>query len=366
MRVALVHDWLVTYRGGEKVLDAMCEAFPDAEVFTLIHQPGTMSPRIESRPIHTSWLQQVPGIHTRYRHFLPLLPAAVATLKLPACDLVVSSSHCVAKGVPIPAGAKHLSYVHAPMRYMWDRFDDYFGPGRASLPVRAAARLVRPALQRWDVRSSRGIDRIFANSANIAQQISRVWHRDAQVLHPPVELDRFTRLDPLASGRGGYFLWLGALAPYKRVDVAIAAFARTGLPLWIAGSGQESLTGLPPNVRVLGQVPDSQVPELFWNARALVFPGEEDFGLTPIEAQACGRPVIALGRGGVLETTSPQTALYFDPADPDALAAALLDFQRFEAGFDPTEARRGALRFTREAFIQGLRSAAEALVSRPS
>jgi len=364
MRVALVHDWLVTYRGGEKVLDAMCEAYPQAEVFTLIHQPGTMSPRIEARPIHTSWLQQAPGIHQRYRHFLPLLPAAVASLKLPLCDVVISSSHCVAKGVPIPPGARHLSYVHAPMRYMWDRYDDYFGPGRASLPVRAAARTLRPALQRWDVRSSQRIDQVLANSANIAEQIHRVWGREARVLHPPVELDRFSALDPAASGKGGYFLWLGALAPYKRVDVAIAAFAQTGLPLWIAGSGQESLTGLPPNVKVLGQVPDAQVPELFWNARALIFPGEEDFGLTPIEAQACGRPVIALGRGGVLETTSPATALYFQEPTAEALAAALRRFDDFERTFQPEQARASALRFSREAFLAGLRTEVDRLVSR--
>lgn len=361
-RVVLVHDWLVTYRGGEKVLDAMSEAFPEAPIFTLLHAKGSQSERLERARIHPSALDAVPGARRGYRHLLPLLPAVVRTLRLPECDVVISSSHCVAKGVRIPGGARHLSYVHAPMRYVWERYDDYFGPGRASPAVRLAARAVRPYLQRWDRQSSAGIDRLCANSRNIAAQLSKLWGREADVLHPPVELERFSALEPAGSGRGGYFLWLGALAPYKRVDVALAAFARTGLPLWIAGSGQEALGPIPPNVRVLGQVPDAQVPGLLWNARALVFPGEEDFGLTPIEAQACGRPVIALGRGGVLETTSERTAVYFREATEQALVDALRRFEGFEARFDPAEARQSALRFTRARFLEGLRAHVEALL----
>jgi len=239
MRVALVHDWLVTYRGGEKVLAAIAELYPGADLFTLIHTPGPFPQILENRPIHTSFLQRVPGINRRYRYFLPLFPAAVGSLDLRGFDLVISSSHCAAKGVRKPPGARHLSYVHAPMRYMWDRFDDYFGKGRASWPTRAAARLVRPALQSWDRTSSDGVDRFLANSDYVAQKIADLYGRQAQVVPPPVELERFAALPPNGGGQGGYFLSVGALAPYKRLDIAIEAFRRLKLPLWVVGSGQE-------------------------------------------------------------------------------------------------------------------------------
>jgi glycosyltransferase involved in cell wall biosynthesis len=251
------------------------------------------------------------------------------------------------------------------MRYMWDRFDDYFGPGRSSLPIRTAARALRPWLQRWDRTSSAGIDRIIANSRNVAEKISRFWGLESEVIHPPVELERFTGTPLEGGGRGGYFLWLGALAPYKRLDLALAAFREVGAPLWVAGSGQEKVADLPPNVKLLGQVADGDVPELLRGARALVFPGEEDFGITPLEAQACGRPVIAYARGGVLETTDERTALYFREQTPSALAAALRSFDAFEARFDPAAARRNAQRFSRAAFQAAFRRVVDAAVGRP-
>jgi glycosyltransferase involved in cell wall biosynthesis len=282
-KVALVHDWLVSHRGGERVLEAICELYPGADLFTLVHAPGSVPPTIEDRRIHTSFLQRIPGIQRRYRHFLPLMPAAIESFDLTGYELILSSSHCVAKGVRKPPGARHLSYVHAPMRYMWDLFDDYFGPGRASLPVRAAATAVRPFLQRWDRRSARGVDHFVANSRHIARKIEVLYGRQASVVNPPVELERFTAQPPSGSGRGGYFLWLGAFAPYKRLDIAIEAFRSLGLPLWVAGSGQESsrFAQVPPNVRLLGQVPEGQIPALYRDARALIFTGEEDFGRPP-------------------------------------------------------------------------------------
>lgn len=353
MRVALVHDWLISNRGGEKVLEAICELFPDAEIFTLIHQPGTVSPTIERHRIHTSFLQDIPGIHRRHRHFLPLFPTAIERFVLDGFDLVISSSHCVAKGIRVPAGARHVSYVHAPMRYMWDLFDDYFGAGRAPLSVRTAARLVRPGLQYWDRLSAVGVDRFVANSHHIARKIARLYGRWATVVHPPVELERFSRQPLTGAGAGGYFLWLGALAPYKRVDLAIEAFRRTGRTLWIAGGGQEAdrlARYLPPNIRWLGHVPDEDIPALYRNARALIFPGEEDFGITPLEAQASGRPVIALGRGGALETITRRTGILFEDQTVEALMRAVEGFDAFEAGFVPAEARAHAERFSREVF----------------
>ncbi|HVP61298.1 MAG TPA: glycosyltransferase [Myxococcaceae bacterium] len=364
MRVALVHDWLTGRRGGELVLAQLVRLFPDSEIFTLLRVPGSVGPDVESRPIHTSPLQRLPGIARRYRVALPLMPAALRFLEPRGFDLVVSSSHCVAKGVRVPPGTPHLAYVHSPMRYMWDQFDAYFGPGRASLPVRLAAAASRPALQAWDRRTAADPDALVANSHHVARRIAQFWGRKADVIHPPVALDRFGR--PPAGGRGAYFLWLGALAPYKRVDLAVEAFRRTGHALWIAGDGQDARllrSGLPPNVRWLGKVPDAQVPELYRGARALIFPGEEDFGIAPLEALASGRPVIALGRGGALETLTPQTGLFFDRPTPEALIAALERFEPFERGFEPAAARARAELFSEERFRTALRSKVEALLA---
>lgn len=370
MKVALVHDWLVTHRGGERVLDALCELFPDADLYTLIHRPGTQSPLIEQRRVFTSFLQSIPGIHTRYRHFLPLFPRAIASFELEGYDLVLSSSHCVAKGIRKPAGAKHLSYVHAPMRYMWDLFDDYFGPGRSSAAVRMAARAVRPWLCQWDVETAAGVDRFVANSHHIAGKIERFWGREASVIHPPVALERFCATPLEGTGTGGYFLWLGAFAPYKRLDVALEAFRSLDAPLWVVGTGQEAakLTGgaVPPNVRFLGSVPDEALPGLYRDARALLFTAEEDFGITPLEAQATGRPVIAFGKGGALETVTSRTGLFFSEQTPESLAAAVRQFEHWEADFRPADARAQAERFSRAAFQRAILAEVEALLGRPA
>jgi glycosyltransferase involved in cell wall biosynthesis len=370
VKVALVHDWLVTQRGGEHVLEALCELFPRAPVYTLVHRPGAVAPRIEARPIHTSFLQHVPGIHRRYRHFLPLFPRAIESFRLEGYDLVLSTSHCVAKGIRKPPGARHLAYVHAPMRYMWDLFDDYFGPGRASLPVRAAAHVVRPWLQRWDRESTAGVDRLLANSRHIARKIERFWGREAGVVHPPVALERFCRQPLEGLGQGGYYLWLGAFAPYKRLDIALESFRHLDAPLWVVGSGQEAarLTSgaLPPHVRFLGAVPDEALEGLYRDARALLFTPEEDFGIVPLEAQACGRPVIAYGRGGALETVSGErTGLFFDAQTPAALVDAVRRFERWEPSFRPADARAQAERFSRAAFLRAIQSEVESLLAAP-
>jgi glycosyltransferase involved in cell wall biosynthesis len=374
VKVALVHDWLVTARGGERVLEALCELFPDADLYTLIHRPGSQSPLIEQRRIHTSFLQHIPGIHTRYRHFLPLFPRAIASLEMrDDYDLVLSSSHCVAKGIRKPPGARHLSYVHAPMRYMWDLFDDYFGPGKASPPVWMAARAVQPWLRRWDVETADGVDRFVANSLHIAGKIQRFWGREASVVHPPVALDRFCAPSLEGTGQGGYFLWLGAFAPYKRLDVALEAFRSLDAPLWVVGTGQEAskLTSgpVPPNVRFLGSVPDDALPGLYRDARALLFTAEEDFGITPLEAQATGRPVIAFGKGGALETVTSRTGIFFSEQTPASLAAAVRQFEHWEPTFRPADARAQAERFSKAAFQRGVMAEVEALLgtsSRPA
>ena len=368
MRVALVHDWLITWRGGEKVLEALGELFPDADIFTLFHQPGSMPASLERRTIHTAFVDKLPGLRRRHRQALPLLPFAIRALDLSGYQLVVSSSHCVAKAVPVPPGAKHLSYVHAPLRYMWDRFDDYFGPGRASLPVRLAARALRPAFQAWDVKTAEGVNRFVANSHHVARQIAQRYGREASVVFPPVELERFAQQPLSGGGAGGYFLCLGALAPYKRIDLAIEAFRQLPYELRIGGAGQDAgalSANLPPNVRFLGPIDDQQLPSLMRGARALIFPGEEDFGITPLEMQACGRPVIAYGRGGALETVTADTGLFFFPQTAAALATAVRRFaDSWEAGFQPAAARAHAEHFSRHAFLAGVRREVEVLVPR--
>jgi len=251
------------------------------------------------------------------------------------------------------------------MRYMWDRFDDYFGPGRASLPVRAAARAARPALQRWDRRSARNVQRFVANSGHVAQQIDRLYGRPAQVVYPFVDLERFARGSLQGTGRGGYFLWLGALAPYKRPDLALAAFKALGAPLWVAGGGQEAARvakDAGPGVKILGPVTDAALPALYRDARALVFPGCEDFGLTPLEAQAAGRPVIAFAAGGALETVTQKTGVLFRQQTVEGLVEAVRAFDAWEADFRPADARAQAERFTRAAFLDGMRAQVRALV----
>jgi len=367
VKVALVHDWLVTHRGGERVLDALCEVLPGADIYTLVHKPGTQTPAIESRRIFTSFLQHIPGIHARYRHFLPLMPSAIESLRLQErYDLVLSSSHCVAKGLRTPRGTPHLSYVHAPMRYMWDLFDDYFGPGRARLPVRAAAHAVRPWLRRWDRRTAADVSRFIANSRHVAAKVRRFWGREASVIHPPVALERFAQMPLEGGGQGGYFLWLGAFAPYKRLDIALEAFRELGAPLWVVGTGQEAsrlgARPLPANIRFLGNVSDEALPALYRDARALIFTPEEDFGITPLEAQATGRPVIAYGRGGALETVTERTGLFFAEQTPSALAAAVRRFDGWEPGFRPEEARAQAARFSRAAFQRAMLHEMEQLV----
>jgi glycosyltransferase involved in cell wall biosynthesis len=367
LKIAFVHDWLVSYRGGEKVLNALFELFPKAEVHvhTLFHEPGSVPGPIEQVPIHTSFLDG-PWARKHYRMFLPLFPLAMRSLSLKGYNynLVISSSHCAAKGIPVPKGVPHLCYIHAPLRYMWDRFDDYFGKGSASFPMRMAAHALRPWLRRWDIRSARHVTRFVANSRHVAKQVKQRYGQKANVVYPPVDLERFLPLPLEGAGRGGYFLWFGALAPYKRLDLALEVFKRLGLPLWVAGSGQMEARlrkNLPDNIRWLGQVADHEVPGLLHAARALVFPGEEDFGMTPVEAQACGRPVIALGRGGALETVTSKTGLFFPEPTVASLEEAVRAFAEFEKGFSPEDAREHAMQFSQERFLQGMRAELQAL-----
>lgn len=359
VRVALVHDWLTGMRGGERCLEVACELFPEAPLHALVHVPGSVSAPIERRPIATSFVQRLPGAAERYRWYLPLFPAAVRRLDLNGADLVLSFSHCAAKGVRPPAGSLHLCYCFTPMRYVWDRYDDYVGR-RAPLALRALAPPLAAALRRWDRRSTAGVHHLAAISRWVADRIRRVWGREAEVIHPPVDVGRFR----LAEAPDDYYLVVSALVPYKRVDLAIEAANRLGRRLLVVGSGPEAarlraLAG--PTVRLLGWRPDAEVADLYARCRAVLFPAVEDFGIVPLEAAAAGRPTIALAQGGALETMvgleagdGPPTAVFFGRQTVEAMADAIRRFEAAADRFDPQALRRHAERFDRPIFTQRL------------
>jgi glycosyltransferase involved in cell wall biosynthesis len=364
--VALVHDWLTGMRGGEKCLEAMCELFPDATLFTLLYRRGHLSPLIERMAIRTSWIQRVPGWRRIYRHLLPLYPRAIESFDLTGYDLVISSSHCVAKGARAAPGATHLSYCHTPMRYAWDQYRHYFAPERLSWWNRRAIPALIGRMRAWDVATADRPHRYAANSRHVAARIRTAYGRDAEVIYPPVDLSGLR----LGDGAGGYYLMVNAFAPYKRVDLAVEAFNRLGRELRIVGTGQDDarlrrLAG--PNVRFLGWTSPEQLREAYAGCRAFVFTAEEDFGITPVEAQACGRPVIALGKGGACETVVPHPG-FPSPAAwpaaaaaptgvlyPEQTAAALVEAVRFfeahERDFDPAATRASVQRFDRPRYL---------------
>ena len=317
-RIAVIHDWLTGMRGGEAVLEAMLDALPGAELFTLFHFRGSVSEAIESRTIHTSSLQRFAKRVSDYRKLLPLFPRAVGEFDLSGFDVVVSSSHCVAKGVNA-RGKPHLSYCHTPMRYVWDRFDDYFPPSKRIL--RAGARLIAKRLRAWDVRTAAGVTAFLANSNFVKQRIESYYGREAQVVHPFVG-EEFLNA-PLQNDRESYHVIVSALVPYKRIDLAMA----TGKRIVIIGGGpllRKLRKSAPPNVELLGSVERSRIVERLSRARSLILPGIEDFGITPLEAMATGTPVVALSAGGALDTVvDHRTGIFFDRQDVESLRRAL-------------------------------------------
>ncbi len=351
LKIALVHDWLTGMRGGEYVLEAIAELFPRSDLFTLLYVPGKISPILTTLKRHTSWLQKVPAAEQRYRYFLPLMPSMIERMDLSGFDLIISSSHCVAKGIRKPPGAVHVSYVHAPMRYIWDRYDDYFGTGRASLPVRITARFLRHSLQNWDqkVSVSERVDLLIANSRFIAQQIQSAYAREARVVYPFANLSRFAN----ARQPGRNYLMVTAFAPYKRVDLAIEAFNRLKLPLVVVGSGQEEARlkrKAGPTIDFLGSISNAAIADLYARCKAFIFPCTDDFGITVVEAMSAGAPVIAFRSGGAMETVTTKTGLFFEPQTVDALMAAVMKLERGECHFEEADCRARAGEFSRERF----------------
>jgi glycosyltransferase involved in cell wall biosynthesis len=337
-------------RGGEKVLLSLCRLFPEAPIFTLLHVEGAVSPEIEAHPIHTTFVQRLPAVEQQYRHYLPLFPLAATSMNLSGFDLVVSSSHCVAKGVRIPTGSLHVSYCHTPMRYVWDRFDDYFGPGRVSRPAGWAIGVIAEGLRAWDVATASGVHAFAANSAYVAGRIRRYYGRSAEVIAPPVDTDFFT---PDGDERPGtYDLVVSALAPYKRLELVLEAYRATGRAVKIVGTGPETarLRALaPPEVSFLGGVDDLTLRDLYRGCRAVVMPGIEDFGIVPLEAMACGRPAVVFAEGGGPESVVPgQNGVVFDEATPASLRGAIDSLEGLR--FNTATLRARALSYDRATF----------------
>lgn len=347
MRVALVHDWLTGMRGGEKVLETFCERYPDADILTLLHRPGLVSPVIERHRITTSFIQHLPGSATRYRHYLPLFPLAIGAMDLHPYDLVLSTSHCVAKSVRVAPAARHICYCFSPMRYAWDQFDAYFGPAKVgALKSRLLYKPVLSRLARWDAATAERVHRFVAISAHVATRIRRYYNRDAAVVYPPVDTVFYS---PGPAQPSPHFLVVSALVPYKRLDLAIAACRRVGASLRIIGTGPERDAlerQAGPETTFLGWLTDAQIRDEYRQAQAVLLPGEEDFGIVPLEAQACGRPVVALGRGGALETIiEGETGTFFTEPTEGSLAAALTRVVSMR--IDSAAIRRHAERFSR-------------------
>lgn len=340
-RVVLVVDWLTGMRGGEKCLDRLCRRWPDAPLYTLFHVPGSVSPVIEQRRIVSSVLQQLPRRERYYRYLLPLMPLA-ARWPIPDCDLVVSLSHCVAKAALPPPGVPHICYCHTPMRYAWHLRDAYFA--RWGRPAAWLTDQVLARLRAWDRATADRVTHFIANGRTTQARIRDCYGRDSVVIHPPADTDFY---HPAPVAREDYYLVVSAFAPYKRIDLAIAACRRLGRRLVIIGTGQDgrrlrSLAG--PETTFLGWQSDEAILDHLRRCRALLFPGEEDFGIVPVEAQACGAAVIAYGRGGAVETViDGETGVLFGEQSVDGLVAAMEQFER--QTFDPGAARRQAERF---------------------
>lgn len=392
MKLAIVHDWLTGMRGGEKCLEVLCRRFPQAELFTLVHNPGAASDTIEAMRIRTSFLQRFPGATRHYRYLLPLMPWAIECLRMPAdVDLVVSFSHAVAKSVQPPPGVPHLCYCFTPMRYAWHLREEYFGDGQPSAnknehssstssvhslrmrgPIELARELVLDRIRDWDRQTSDRVTHFVASSHTVARRLAECYGRACRVIYPPVDTEYFT---PAAVSREDFYLCVSALVPYKRIELAIEACNRLRRRLIVIGAGPEQqrleqLAG--PTVALMGWQPDDVIRDHYRRCRALLFPGREDFGLVPLEAQACGAGVIALRADGATETVLASaarqtgTGMFFDEQTPAAIMQAIACWEQADGAYCPQRARGQAEQFATRNFERQLMDYIGELVSIPS
>ena len=348
MRVAIVHYWLLKMRGGEKVVEALCQMFPAADVFTLFYDADQVSPIIRERKVTASFLN---GLRRNYRSLLPLMPIALEHFDLRGYDLVISSESGPAKGVLVPSTSRHVCYCHTPMRCLWELYADYLHEWTPNRMKRAIMAPLMNYLRLWDYASAARVDTFIANSETVKRRIWRTYRRDSHVIYPPVAVETF-----YWRKSEDYFLIVSELSPYKRLDTAVRAFSSTGRRLRVVGTGPEyrSLRRIAgPTVEFAGWVPDDQLRELYSQSRALVLPGEEDFGIAPVEAMASGKPVIALGRGGVLETVpvrDPIGGVFYSEPDAAHLTQALNRFEEMEPRLESRALQNYASRFSEAEF----------------
>jgi glycosyltransferase involved in cell wall biosynthesis len=351
MKTALIHYWLVNDRGGEKVLAELAKLYPDADLFTHVYDPSAVPESIRRLNIRTTFIQKLPFAKKLYKNYLPLMPLALRQLDLSGYDLIISSESGPAKGIRKPKGAVHICYCHTPMRYLWDLSDEY--AQNASILQKLGMKLLRSPLRKWDVWSASQVDHFVANSQFVAERIRRIYNRKAEVIYPPVNTEHFAAIkrDPQ-----DFYLFFGQLTAYKRANLAVEAFNRLGLRLVVAGTGEcfqalEKMAG--PNIEFLGHVSDEQRDKLYSQAKALIFPGIEDFGIIPVEAQAAGCPVIAFRAGGALETVvENETGLFFGVQSADSLCEAIQRFEKFE--FNCSACRINVARFAAEQFVKAV------------
>jgi glycosyltransferase involved in cell wall biosynthesis len=371
LRVALIHDWLTGMRGGEKALEVFCEIFPDADLFTLVYLPGTTSPLIERRTVKRSAIQWLPMAGKLYRQYLPLFPMAVEQFDLDGYDLVISTSHCAAKSVVVTGRARHLCYCLTPMRYAWDQFDEYFGPERVGRVGNMILRPMLAGLARWDRATEGRVHRYLAISQYVARRIALYYNRKSTLVYPPVDTEYYQPAPPVAERPAPpaqpKFLVVSALVPYKRVDLAMMAARRAGVALTVVGKGPEranleKLAG--DGIELAGWRTDEEIRDLYRSSTATILPGEEDFGIVPVEAQACGRPVVALGRGGALDTViDGETGVLFEAPTVDSLAAALT--RTAGIAWDASRIRRHAETFSRSRFVHEIQQVVDDTLRAP-
>jgi len=359
VKVALVHYWLVGMRGGERVLEALCDLYPDADIFTLVCDPDAISEKLRRHRIKTSFLQGIGGVR-HYKKMLPLMPYALESFDLTGYDLIISIEAGPAKGIIPGPDAIHICYCCSPMRYIWDLYPQY----RASAGplTRAVMSLTAPSLRQWDVSTAHRVDHFIAVSAYVARRIERYYRRTADVVHPPVSLPRFAA----AAEAGDYYLCAGQITPYKKIEIAVEACTRMGKPLVVIGAGADpSLRRLAgPSVEFLGAVDDATMAHHFAHCKALLFPGVEDFGIVPLEVTASGRPVIAFAKGGALETVvDGSTGLFFNDQSADAVIDAIERFEAMKDSFCPDVLQAHARTFDTAVFRTRMAELIESLVA---
>ena len=354
MKVAIVHDWLIHMRGGEKVLEGIAELYPDAVIYTLFFDRSKLSPSLQKMTIKASWLQHLPGIKRYYRWLLPILPWVIQTLDVGNVNLVISNSHCVAKGVKIPPGVKHICYCNTPMRYLWGYEEEYF----SNFPffITPLLTVIKGYLRKFDIECNKSVDQFISNSKNVQDRIKRFYSRAATVIYPPLDVDLYRPEEGLASSRkNDYYLVVSAFVPYKRIDLVIQAFNQLEKPLLIVGTGPlrpyyESLRKSQ-KITFLGLIPGPELKGFYAGAKAVIFPTEEDFGIVPLEAQACGTPVIALGKGGALE--SVKFGHFFTVQSVEAIIQAVNEFEHLE--FDRSKISHAVNGFSKQRFKEQIR-----------